>query len=146
MKVYSPNVAGIEVVQRKERRARRARLYYMRYVHFLTRFHEKGPRSSRGSSVLIQTVTQETQTRSWQYTERGDAVSTDEIIDQERERGGQGCRYWKEGEQEEVSDCALGHKSPFIILQDLHIWYCASCGMYHNQRIIQSKNTHSYKL
>lgn len=29
-KVYSPNVEGIEVVQRKERRARRARLYYMR--------------------------------------------------------------------------------------------------------------------
>ncbi|KAA6413340.1 MAG: mitochondrial ribosomal [Lasallia pustulata] len=30
VKIYSPNVAGIEVVQRKERRARRARLYYMR--------------------------------------------------------------------------------------------------------------------
>ncbi|KAF2220595.1 mitochondrial ribosomal protein [Elsinoe ampelina] len=30
VKVYSPNVTGIEVVQRKEKRARRARLYYMR--------------------------------------------------------------------------------------------------------------------
>lgn len=29
-KVYSPNVEGIEVVQRSEKRARRARLYYMR--------------------------------------------------------------------------------------------------------------------
>ncbi|KAE9968176.1 hypothetical protein BLS_004648 [Venturia inaequalis] len=29
-KVYSPNVTGIEVVQRRERRARRARLYYLR--------------------------------------------------------------------------------------------------------------------
>ena len=29
-KVYSPNVDGIEVVQRKEKRARRANLYYMR--------------------------------------------------------------------------------------------------------------------
>ncbi|KAI9829668.1 MAG: hypothetical protein M1819_006039 [Sarea resinae] len=29
-KVYSPNVEGIEVVQRREKRARRARLYYMR--------------------------------------------------------------------------------------------------------------------
>lgn len=29
-KIYSPNVEGIEVVQRKARRARRARLYYMR--------------------------------------------------------------------------------------------------------------------
>ena len=29
-KIYSPNVEGIEVVQRKEKRARRARLYYMR--------------------------------------------------------------------------------------------------------------------
>ncbi|GAB7347102.1 hypothetical protein MBLNU459_g3230t1 [Dothideomycetes sp. NU459] len=29
-KIYSPNVDGIEVVQRRERRARRARLYYMR--------------------------------------------------------------------------------------------------------------------
>ncbi|OCK91164.1 mitochondrial ribosomal protein-like protein [Cenococcum geophilum 1.58] len=29
-KVYSPNVEGIEVVQRREKRVRRARLYYMR--------------------------------------------------------------------------------------------------------------------
>ncbi|KAI9765309.1 MAG: hypothetical protein M1840_007508 [Geoglossum simile] len=29
-KIYSPNVEGVEVVQRRERRARRARLYYMR--------------------------------------------------------------------------------------------------------------------
>lgn len=40
VKVYSPNVGGIEVVQRKERRARRARLYFMRYVHFLAFFTE----------------------------------------------------------------------------------------------------------
>ncbi|KAF2140336.1 uncharacterized protein K452DRAFT_253115 [Aplosporella prunicola CBS 121167] len=30
-KVYSPNVEGIEVVQRRPKRARRARLYYMRH-------------------------------------------------------------------------------------------------------------------
>lgn len=30
-KIYSPNVEGIEVVQRRVKRARRARLYYMRY-------------------------------------------------------------------------------------------------------------------
>ena len=30
LKIYSPNVEGIEVVQRKEKRARRAKLYYMR--------------------------------------------------------------------------------------------------------------------
>jgi large subunit ribosomal protein L19 len=29
-KIYSPNVEGIEVVQRKEKRARRARLTYLR--------------------------------------------------------------------------------------------------------------------
>ena len=29
-KVYSPNVEGIEIVQRKEKRARRAKLYYLR--------------------------------------------------------------------------------------------------------------------
>jgi large subunit ribosomal protein L19 len=29
-KIYSPNVEGVEVVQRRERRARRARLTYMR--------------------------------------------------------------------------------------------------------------------
>ncbi|MCJ1287632.1 hypothetical protein MMC26_006984 [Xylographa opegraphella] len=33
VKVYSPTVVGIEVVQRAERRARRARLYYMRYAN-----------------------------------------------------------------------------------------------------------------
>jgi large subunit ribosomal protein L19 len=31
-KIYSPNVTGIEVVQRKEKRARRNKLYYMRFV------------------------------------------------------------------------------------------------------------------
>ena len=36
-KVYSPNVEGIEVVQRREKRVRRARLYYMRWVVFLNR-------------------------------------------------------------------------------------------------------------
>jgi large subunit ribosomal protein L19 len=29
-KIYSPNVEGIEIVQRREKRARRARLTYMR--------------------------------------------------------------------------------------------------------------------
>ena len=29
-KIYSPNVEGVEVVQRRTKRARRARLYYMR--------------------------------------------------------------------------------------------------------------------
>lgn len=29
-KIYSPNVEGVEVVQRREKRARRARLTYMR--------------------------------------------------------------------------------------------------------------------
>jgi len=32
VKVYSPTVVGIEVVQRAEKRARRARLYHLRYV------------------------------------------------------------------------------------------------------------------
>jgi large subunit ribosomal protein L19 len=32
VKIFSPNVQGIEVVQRREKRARRARLYYMRFV------------------------------------------------------------------------------------------------------------------
>ena len=35
VKVFSPNVEGIEVVQRRAKRARRARLYYMRYVVLL---------------------------------------------------------------------------------------------------------------
>lgn len=32
VKVFSPNVEGVEIVQRTEKRKRRARLYYMRYV------------------------------------------------------------------------------------------------------------------
>ena len=45
-KVYSPNVEGIEVVQRREKRARRARLYYMRWVLFLN-WRVKGQRELR---------------------------------------------------------------------------------------------------
>src|SRR5439155_25981085 len=33
IKVYSPNVDGVEIVQRAEKRKRRARLTYMRFVH-----------------------------------------------------------------------------------------------------------------
>jgi ribosomal protein L19 len=33
IKAYSPNVEGVEIVQRTEKRKRRARLYYMRYVY-----------------------------------------------------------------------------------------------------------------
>ena len=32
VKVMSPNVESVEIVQRTEKRKRRARLYYMRYV------------------------------------------------------------------------------------------------------------------
>lgn len=32
VKVFSPNVESVEIVQRTEKRKRRARLYYMRYV------------------------------------------------------------------------------------------------------------------
>jgi large subunit ribosomal protein L19 len=32
IKVFSPNVEGVEIVQRTEKRKRRARIYYMRYV------------------------------------------------------------------------------------------------------------------
>lgn len=32
IKVFSPNVEGVEIVQRTEKRKRRARLYYMRYA------------------------------------------------------------------------------------------------------------------
>lgn len=34
IKVFSPNVEGVEIVQRAEKRKRRARIYYMRYVYF----------------------------------------------------------------------------------------------------------------
>lgn len=38
VKIYSPNVRGIEVVQRALKRARRARLFYMRFVVILFSF------------------------------------------------------------------------------------------------------------
>ena len=52
-KIYSPNVEGIEVVQRRVRRARRARLYYMRYV-MQTPLHSTVPSLGRsiGSGLL----------------------------------------------------------------------------------------------
>lgn len=36
IKVFSPNVQSVEIVQRTEKRKRRARIYYMRYVLFDT--------------------------------------------------------------------------------------------------------------
>lgn len=38
VKIYSPNVRGIEVVQRALKRARRARLFYMRFVLYFLIF------------------------------------------------------------------------------------------------------------
>lgn len=37
VKVFSPNVRSVEVVQRAEKRARRARLFYMRYAALIDR-------------------------------------------------------------------------------------------------------------
>lgn len=45
-KIYSPNVTGIEVVQRREKKARRARLYYLRYV-----WHGKGVERHRTNNI-----------------------------------------------------------------------------------------------
>lgn len=39
IKAYSPNVEGVEIVQRTEKRKRRARIYYMRYVLTHTHTH-----------------------------------------------------------------------------------------------------------
>lgn len=57
-KIYSPNVEGIEVVQRKERRARRAKLYYMRQprhdvgsVENIVRQYQRQRASLRSSDV-----------------------------------------------------------------------------------------------
>lgn len=54
VKVYSPNVAGIEVVQRTEKRARRARLYYMRYVYYLqTQFDKRTNERTAAGAVVV---------------------------------------------------------------------------------------------
>lgn len=50
-KVYSPNVEGIEVVQRREKRVRRARLYYMRWVVFLQLEGEEAEEVAFGESL-----------------------------------------------------------------------------------------------
>jgi large subunit ribosomal protein L19 len=57
-KIYSPNVEGIEVVQRKEKRARRARLTYMRKpkhdlgsVQGLVLAYQRNRGALRGSGV-----------------------------------------------------------------------------------------------
>ena len=38
IKVFSPNVKSVEIVQRSQRKVRRARLTYMRYVYMVQRF------------------------------------------------------------------------------------------------------------
>ncbi|MCJ1467884.1 hypothetical protein MMC07_006509 [Pseudocyphellaria aurata] len=48
VKIYSPNVRSIEVVQRAEKRARRARLYYLRCVFYFPSIHlEEGGKGRR---------------------------------------------------------------------------------------------------
>jgi ribosomal protein L19 len=49
IKVFSPNVEGVEIVQRTEKRKRRARIYYMRYVWIIPFFFFPSP----FESVLI---------------------------------------------------------------------------------------------
>jgi hypothetical protein len=39
IKVFSPNIESVEIVQRTEKRKRRARLYYMRFVPPILVFH-----------------------------------------------------------------------------------------------------------
>lgn len=63
VKVFSPDVQSVEIVQRSEKRKRRARLYYMRYVLV---FGED--QFGLGRSLLI-ALLQTTQTR---YEKRGE--------------------------------------------------------------------------
>lgn len=56
VKIYSPDVVGVEVVQRAEKKARRARLYYLRLkkhdrgsVQGVLERWEKGRRAVSGS-------------------------------------------------------------------------------------------------
>lgn len=62
IKVFSPNVQSVEIVQRAERKPRRARLYYMRFVNsifpprvtissiLLTRYFSTGPASTTAAA------------------------------------------------------------------------------------------------
>lgn len=53
VKIYSPNVRSIEVVQRALKRARRARLYYMRCVSFpLPLYNLLGIRQEKVGAVI----------------------------------------------------------------------------------------------
>lgn len=53
IKVFSPNVEAIEVVQRKAKPARRAKLYYMRYVDVLMRLSRYATDKSIGNRSMI---------------------------------------------------------------------------------------------
>ena len=69
VKIYSPLVKMIEVVQRAQKRARRARLYYMRFVDsFTSRVPSLSPSVAQLNFPRIENadniIQQETQTRS----------------------------------------------------------------------------------
>jgi ribosomal protein L19 len=56
VKVFSPNVESVEVVQRTEKRKRRARLYYMRYVPASDDGHHQEEFSSSAVKLMISSL------------------------------------------------------------------------------------------
>lgn len=95
VKIYSPAVRSIEVVQRAEKRARRARLYYMRWV-LLSPYLLKIRREKAGTMFGFSTKhsAQETETRSRQRREGGGGVPASETVAPWRrvETGAGGCQ------------------------------------------------------
>lgn len=67
VKIYSPTVRSIEVVQRAEKRARRARLYHMRCVVFylLNLLRTRQEKAGTIFGFPTKHSAQETKTRSW---------------------------------------------------------------------------------
>ena len=73
VKVFSPEVQSVEIVQRSEKRKRRARLYYLRYVS------APSPVYLGESCLLMHYLLQTTQTRYWQCGEYRLQLSQEEV-------------------------------------------------------------------
>ena len=73
VKVFSPEVQSVEIVQRSEKRKRRARSYYLRYVS------APSPVYLGESCLLMHYLLQTTQTRYWQCGEYRLQLSQEEV-------------------------------------------------------------------
>lgn len=131
-KVYSPNVTGIEVVQRKDKRARRNKLYYMRYVCRDTALLARNAMVCLAQWLSSTDLRQKTGARYWICGEYGPPIPPSTCYAGSITHEGTGQRAIRQKEAEEQQQEIQGPEIEMARICPLGLWVVGTiCSIRH---------------